>query len=81
MMSHLEKRNVQPISDPSRREFLAATGAAVAAADHVVFGSGTPLHDIEPIVGKMQQAKLTDGNRQEVAKKNADRLVATAWER
>jgi uncharacterized protein len=47
-----------------------------ASPDRVVFGSGMPLHNLDPLIDKMQKAQLTDGNWQAVAMKNASRLVA-----
>jgi predicted TIM-barrel fold metal-dependent hydrolase len=46
--------------------------------NRVVFGSGMPLHDIDPVILKMQQAHLTDGNRQAVTMLNASRLVTAS---
>jgi predicted TIM-barrel fold metal-dependent hydrolase len=50
---------------------------AMASSDQVVFGSGMPLRDVDPVILKMQQAQLTDDNRQAVTMKNANRLIAT----
>jgi uncharacterized protein len=47
-----------------------------ASSDRIVFGSGTPLHDIEPAIKNMQQAQLSVGNQLAIAAKNANRLVA-----
>jgi predicted TIM-barrel fold metal-dependent hydrolase len=47
------------------------------STDRVVFGSCMPLHDIDPVISKMQQAQLTDANHQAIAMENANRLVAT----
>jgi predicted TIM-barrel fold metal-dependent hydrolase len=46
------------------------------SSDRVVFGSGTPLHDIDPVIFKLEQAQLADANRRAIAIKNASRLVA-----
>jgi hypothetical protein len=47
-----------------------------SSSDRVVFGSGMPLNNIDPVLMKMREAQLTDGSRQAVAMKNASRLIA-----
>ena len=47
-----------------------------SSPDRVVFGSGMPLNNIDPVLVKMQEAQLTEGSRQAVAMKNASRLIA-----
>jgi uncharacterized protein len=46
-----------------------------ASPDRVVFGSGTPLQNIEPGLTKFHKAQLTNDNQQAIATKNANRLI------
>jgi predicted TIM-barrel fold metal-dependent hydrolase len=48
----------------------------MATSARVVFGSGTPLHDIEASVARLREAKLSDNDWKSVALKSAGRLLA-----
>ena len=47
---------------------------AAAGADHVLFGSGAPLKEIEPALLKLYHTELSDSDRLLIARGNAEKL-------